>query len=249
LYWQINDCWQVASWSSLDYFGRWKALQYIAKRVYQPLFASVKEEKKSVELWITNDLRKSCKVTLNWKILNSESKLLMNGSKNVTILPCSSYKVETVDASIINKTKIKRQNNIIFFSLIDDNSGKSIYHGFRLFSNPKTFKLKDPKLSWGIERIYSKNKDKNQKENEERHEEGIEQSYQMKIKANSIALYVYLESDNFDFIASDNYFSLESGESRIIEFRIEPLGNKDEKIEEKEIIKTIKVGSLYNLMK
>jgi beta-mannosidase len=36
LYWQRDDCWPVASWSSLDYFGRWKALPYAARRFYAP---------------------------------------------------------------------------------------------------------------------------------------------------------------------------------------------------------------------
>jgi beta-mannosidase len=40
LYWQINDCWPVASWSSIDYFGRWKALQYYARRFYSDLLVS-----------------------------------------------------------------------------------------------------------------------------------------------------------------------------------------------------------------
>ncbi|MCJ7825449.1 MAG: glycoside hydrolase family 2 protein, partial [Anaerolineales bacterium] len=40
LYWQLNDCWPVASWSSLDYFGRWKALHYAARRFYAPLMLS-----------------------------------------------------------------------------------------------------------------------------------------------------------------------------------------------------------------
>jgi len=40
LYWQIDDCWPVASWSSIDYYGRWKALQYYARRFYQDLLIS-----------------------------------------------------------------------------------------------------------------------------------------------------------------------------------------------------------------
>jgi len=40
LYWQLNDCWPVASWASLDYFGRWKALHYAARRFYAPVLLS-----------------------------------------------------------------------------------------------------------------------------------------------------------------------------------------------------------------
>lgn len=40
LYWQINDCWPAVSWSSIDYYGRWKALQYYARRAYAPILAS-----------------------------------------------------------------------------------------------------------------------------------------------------------------------------------------------------------------
>jgi len=43
LYWQLNDCWPVASWSSLDYFGRWKALHYAARRFYAPLLLSAED--------------------------------------------------------------------------------------------------------------------------------------------------------------------------------------------------------------
>jgi beta-galactosidase/beta-glucuronidase len=41
VYWQTNDCWPVASWSSLDYFGRWKALHYAARRFYAPVLLSI----------------------------------------------------------------------------------------------------------------------------------------------------------------------------------------------------------------
>ena len=41
LYWQFNDCWPVASWSSRDYFGNWKALNYAVQQVFQPLALSV----------------------------------------------------------------------------------------------------------------------------------------------------------------------------------------------------------------
>lgn len=44
IYWQINDCWSVASWASIDYSGRWKALHYYARRFFAPVLISCREE-------------------------------------------------------------------------------------------------------------------------------------------------------------------------------------------------------------
>ena len=55
LFWQLNDCWPVLSWSLVDYYGFGKAGYYYSKRVYAPLLASFKEEEDGVSLWITND--------------------------------------------------------------------------------------------------------------------------------------------------------------------------------------------------
>ena len=55
LYWQINDCWPVASWSSIDYTGRWKALQYYARRFYSEMLVSPHEENGSLNFYIVSD--------------------------------------------------------------------------------------------------------------------------------------------------------------------------------------------------
>ena len=44
VYWQLNDCWPVASWASLDYFVRWKALHYAARRFFAPLLLSIEDK-------------------------------------------------------------------------------------------------------------------------------------------------------------------------------------------------------------
>ena len=56
LYWQINDCWPVASWSSLDYYGRWKALHYFAKRFYNSFYINAYETDNFFEIWFCNDV-------------------------------------------------------------------------------------------------------------------------------------------------------------------------------------------------
>ncbi len=55
LYWQLNDNWPVASWSSVDYFGRWKALHYMARRFFAPAAASLVVEQKYAKLYVENE--------------------------------------------------------------------------------------------------------------------------------------------------------------------------------------------------
>jgi beta-galactosidase/beta-glucuronidase len=51
LYWQLNDCWPVASWASIDYHGRWKALHYMARHFFAPVLVSGLEERRSARKW------------------------------------------------------------------------------------------------------------------------------------------------------------------------------------------------------
>ncbi len=55
LYWQINDCWPVASWSGIDYFGRWKALHYYARRFYNDLLISPHEADGKINIHLVSD--------------------------------------------------------------------------------------------------------------------------------------------------------------------------------------------------
>ena len=55
IFWQLNDCWPVASWSSIDYYGRWKALQYYARRFYAPLLVSPHVEDGILKTYIVSD--------------------------------------------------------------------------------------------------------------------------------------------------------------------------------------------------
>ena len=236
LYWQLNDCWPVASWSSLDYYGRWKALHYFAKRFYQPLFASVKEDLHQVEFWVTNDLKNACEVELCWKILNSAGKVLMDGVYNTKVLPCSSLKLDSVDVSIINKDQVHQQNNVIFYKMYHNVKKKRIiYRGFRLFDAPKLFTLRDPEISYTFEEI--------------KVEKNNNYHFRLKIQAKNIALYIFIDSDLVDFIASDNFFSMEPNESRTINIEILRILKHSKDHSKLQIIDSFILRSLYDILR
>jgi beta-mannosidase len=197
LYWQLNDCWPVASWSSLDYFNRWKALHYFAKRFFQPLFASVKEDKNNVEFWVSNDTRIPSEIRFDWKLLDSNAKTHNEGKKEAFIPPCTSILLDK-----LNLDEFSNRQLAIFYNLYDSKNNQCIYQGFRLLVAPKKFSLKNPSLSCELSEI--KNYNTNEAE------------YKLMISSKNIALYVFIESDKYDFLASDNFFSLEPDQTRII---------------------------------
>ncbi len=90
IYWQLNDCWPVASWSSLDYYGRWKALHYYARRFYAPVLVSPHQEEGNVAVYIVSDKTSPTVATLRVRILGFEGAVLSDKSQPVQIAPLAS---------------------------------------------------------------------------------------------------------------------------------------------------------------
>lgn len=78
LFWQLNDCWAVTSWSSVDYYGRWKALQYQVKRSFENILISVSEEKDSYKIYIINDDLKQYSGELEIDLIDFNGTKLLN---------------------------------------------------------------------------------------------------------------------------------------------------------------------------
>lgn len=201
LYWQLNDCWPVASWSSIDYFGRWKALHYMARRFYAPVMACAREGPRDVEFHVVNDTRDTVDAVLSWRVREAGGSILVEGKEHVHVGPCAAHLARTVDVSGINATDAINRN-VIFFQL-HGSDGTAIHRGFRLFGNPKDFPLPDP----GIEHRVEPSGD----------------GWAVTITARAIAIYVHLEVDGMDALASDNFFSMEPGETRIVTVRPQAL--------------------------
>jgi beta-mannosidase len=90
IFWQLNDCWPVASWSSIDYYGRWKALQYYARRFYAPVLVSPHVEDGEVKVSIVSDRTAAQDAELRVRLMDFDGKVLLEEKRAVNIAPLSS---------------------------------------------------------------------------------------------------------------------------------------------------------------
>ena len=84
-YWQLNDCWPVASWSSIDYYGRWKALQYYAVRFFDDVLVSPWYHDGKVETYVISDKLQPMKATLRIRLMDFAGKVLSDKSMEIDI--------------------------------------------------------------------------------------------------------------------------------------------------------------------
>lgn len=223
LYWQLNDCWPVASWSSIDYYGRWKALHYYAKRFYSPILLSACEEGAKVELYITNDTLNSVKGNINWKLRDNNSKILEENTLEVDVPPLSVQKVKNLKYANILKNKEAFKKTYFEYSLIND--GQIISSGTVLFTKFKYFEFINPKIKVSI------------KEWSDR--------FILYIRSEAFAKFVELELAGADCRFSDNYFDISAGDSK----KVEVIKNSlSEEIALSELKEKLKVRSIYDIV-
>jgi beta-mannosidase len=104
LFWQLNDCWPVASWSSIDYYGRWKALQYYARRFYNPLLVSPTLRDGKVFVYAVSDRQAPVAATLRFRVIDMHGAMIEDDQKQITLPPLSSDVYLTVPLeSIVQK--------------------------------------------------------------------------------------------------------------------------------------------------
>jgi beta-mannosidase len=97
LYWQLNDCWPVASWASIDYYGRWKALQYYSKRFYDDVIVSPFRHDGKVDVYVVSDKLQPLNGTIHTRLLDFSGKVLSEKTQDVQIPAQSSAIYFTVD--------------------------------------------------------------------------------------------------------------------------------------------------------
>ncbi|HRY78333.1 MAG TPA: hypothetical protein P5154_06185 [Candidatus Izemoplasmatales bacterium] len=114
LYWQLNDCWPVASWSGIDYFHRWKVLHYQSKKFFQPILASIWEEGTKAGLYVTNETLSAFKGILNWELRDFDGKILEEGTAPAVVPKQSARKIADVDFDL---TLAERQSTVLLVRL------------------------------------------------------------------------------------------------------------------------------------
>ncbi|HYW40673.1 MAG TPA: glycoside hydrolase family 2 protein [Terriglobales bacterium] len=105
IYWQLNDCWPVASWSSIDYYGRWKALQYYARRFYNDLLVSPHQENGGLAVYVVSDKTTPVAGELRLRVMTFDGNVLIEKKENVQVAALSSkiYLQLPIEESLIAK--------------------------------------------------------------------------------------------------------------------------------------------------
>lgn len=200
VYWQLNDCWPVISWSSIDYCGRWKALHYYVRRFFAPVMISCEEESwmtaeanmnrqhfafaKSIRLHIANETRIEREILIKWQIRNAKAEVLRAEEKAVRVPALSGVwldKEEFPELDVFSE----------YVSYEAWEKGQKVSEGTTIFSYPKYFRYEDPHLCFTV------NGD------------------EITVTADAYAKSVEIQNENQDLVLSDNYFDL-NGDSKTV---------------------------------
>jgi beta-mannosidase len=192
VYWQYNDCWPCSSWSSVDYFGRWKALHYLARRFYAPILVSGEKDSKGdkVNLYVTSDRRADCQGRLRWAVTDLSGNKLNEGALDVDIAAGKSRIVRTLDMS--DAVKNRRRNNILLWLQLDV-AGQKVSANLVTLAYPRDLSLLDPKLTADVTQTRPG-------------------EFAVTLHAEHPALWTWLELDGADARFSDNFVHVSPAE-------------------------------------
>jgi beta-mannosidase len=219
LYWQLNDCWPVASWSSIDWHGRWKALHHLARRFFAPVLVSGVEDPAAgtVELHVTNDLREPFDGAVSWALTTVEGERLDGGRLPVSAAALGSRPVAALDVKRHLEARGPR-DLLVWLGL--ERGGVEVSANLVLFARPKHLELGDP----GITARSTADGD----------------AWQVELSARRPALWAWIELDGADARCSDNFINLRPGRPEVL--RIAPY----DRMSPKDFRRRLRVSSLFD---
>jgi len=196
LFWQIDDCWPVASWSSIDYTGRWKALQYYARRFYNDILISPHEESGNINFYVVSDRLQATAAQLQVSLLDFEGHTLWNQQQDMQVaaLNSKSYWNIPIDELLAGKDS---KSVFLFTELLVN--GRTVSRNEHFFQPYKKLLLPRPQISVQAVRTQT----------------GI----RITLSSDKLARAVYLSAPNYPGFFVDNYFDLIPGRKVEVEFR------------------------------
>jgi beta-mannosidase len=185
LYWQLNDCWPVASWSSVDYFGRWKALHYAARRFYAPLLLSIEDAPPRQSIFLSSDLPEGWEGSVHWTLMTLDGRILASGKEAAGVEPLGVTAVKTLDFSGYLDEETRRE--LVFVAeLLQEDRRLTVQTAF--FAPTKHLSLVDPQIKDDVTLK--------------------DDLLSIELSALSLARLVEISLTGADVIFSDNYFDL-----------------------------------------
>ncbi|GIK71811.1 MAG: beta-mannosidase [Chloroflexota bacterium] len=193
LYWQLNDCWPVASWSSIDYFGRWKALHYAARRFFAPVMLSIAEEGAQMAVHVTSDLRQPWSGEVHWTLETLDGAVVKQGKQAVTAAPQSNTPVVALDfGDVVNDGN---QRSLIFVAELWQGEQMTAVN-VAAFVPTKHLALRAPTLDVTV---------------------AVQgDQFAVELISDTLARFVELSLAGVDVVFSDNYFDLPARRRRTI---------------------------------
>lgn len=193
IYWQLNDCWPVASWASIDYYGRWKALHYGAKRFYARFMATACEKEElstEIDYYIHNESFEERKAVLRVRLIDRDFHTLYETETEITAAAFEVKNVLPMDFAPFLAEAGMKKRAVAEYSLIED--GCIVSRGTTLFVKPKYFDFKTPEYRVSVTEKAD--------------------GFCIHAEADTYVSYAELSLDEYDVVLEDNFFDITSEE-------------------------------------
>lgn len=183
LYWQINDDWPAPSWSSIDYFGRWKALHYMAQKFYAPHAVSMTLEDHRCHVYFSNESFETTEYSLTLSIRDLSGNVLETYETKG-----NSPAFSAIETAVVDICSWEDQKDDVFLEAVIHTKDQKVLKDVETLVPYKYLNLKNPVISTEAEETND--------------------AFILHISSDCFAPFVALDFDDADVIFSDNFFHL-----------------------------------------
>lgn len=196
LFWQHNDCWPVASWASRDYYGRWKAQHYFARKAYRDILVSpIADEDGQLTIQIVSDRQKACNGRLEVKVMRLTGEVLNSYNQNVKVDANSSKALFSIPLDEALKGASKE--DVFIHAVLLTDKGNSSYSNNHFLVKQKEVNYPKAQLTTSVQ--------------------PIEGGFEVTLSSDNFARAVFIATGDVNSSFSDNYFDILPGSSVKVE--------------------------------